>query len=80
MPSRSRPCSRVPAVADPAEDVAIAVLKGLASEVPSVATWLGNLIAGEATPSALSLRVRDILPERSASREAAEQIAKDSST
>jgi hypothetical protein len=58
-----------------AEDIALAVLKGLATAVPSFASWLAGLLDGEPSPSAFSRRVRDILPERSASREAAERMA-----
>ncbi len=60
---------------DAAEEVALAVLKGLVSAVPTFASWLSGLLDNEPEQSAFSRRVRDILPERSASREAAEQIA-----
>lgn len=59
---------------DAAENVAIEVLKGLVTALPSFASWLADLLDNEPTPSAFSRRVRDILPERSASREAANRV------
>lgn len=59
-----------------AENLAVAVLKTLATEIPAFASWLSGLLDGESEPSPFSRRVRDVLPERSASRAAAEQIAK----
>lgn len=60
---------------DAAETVAIAVLEGLVKALPSFASWLGGLLDNEPEPSSFSRRVRDILPERSASREAADQVS-----
>lgn len=57
----------------PSEDVAVAVLKGLAAAIPTVAAWLFDVTDGR--EDTFSRRVRDILPERSASRQAAEDIA-----
>ena len=60
---------------DVAEALALAMLKALATSIPAFATWLGGLLDGEPEPSAFSRRVRDILPERSKSREVAEKLA-----
>ncbi len=57
-----------------AEEVALAVVKGLVEALPSFAEWIGGLLDNEPEPSAFSRRVRDILPERSVSREAADKI------
>lgn len=56
----------------PAEEVAIAVLKGLAAAIPTVASWLRDVTSDR--EDAFSRRVRDILPERSASRAAADAL------
>lgn len=57
----------------PAEEVAVAVLKGLAAAVPTVAAWLFDVTKDR--PDPFSRRVRDILPERSASRQVADELA-----
>ena len=64
---------RVKNVMDPAtEDVLFAVLKGLAAAIPPFASWLFGVTQGR--DDVISRRVRDILPEKSASRAAAEDI------
>jgi hypothetical protein len=58
------------------DDVALAVLKALAEAIPSFASWIGGLLDSEPEPSAFSRRVRDILPAKSESRQAAEDLAR----
>lgn len=56
----------------PAEELALAILKTLAAAVPPLAAWLSDVTSGRT--DAFSLRVRDILPEQSASRAAADDM------
>jgi len=57
-----------------ATEITLAILKALVTSAPAFAAWLSGLLDGEPTPSDFSRRVRDILPERSASRDAAEKL------
>ncbi|AKV03205.1 hypothetical protein AKJ09_09868 [Labilithrix luteola] len=51
------------------DDAAVALIGALAAAMPSIGRWLADLIDSHPSPSATTLRVRDVLPERSRSRE-----------
>lgn len=51
----------------------LAILKAAIEAAPAIAEWIGDLIAGGAHPDD-TRRVRDILPERSASQKAADEL------
>jgi hypothetical protein len=52
-------------------DGEVALLTALVGAVPAIGKWIGGLIDGDDVDPAATRRVSDVLPERSASAEAA---------
>lgn len=58
------------------DDALLAILKGLVVVVPAFGRWLAGLLDGADERPDFSRRVRDVLPARSASRAAAEELSR----
>lgn len=57
-----------------ASDVVVAVVTTVAAIVPPFGEWLSRVLASSSDRSSTTLRVRDVLAERSASRAVADEL------
>lgn len=59
-----------------ADDVVVELVRGLVKSVPVFGSWLASVLDGDDDP-AVTRRVREVLPAKSASRQAVEDLGAD---
>lgn len=55
-------------------DAELGLLTAIIGAVPTIGRWIGGLLSGEDTDPQATRRVRDVLPVKSASEQAADDI------